>query len=277
MNHAPTVPVTVEKLRVSGATLHYELRGTGPLLVLVGAPMDARSFAPLADLLATEHTVLTVDPRGINRSTVDDPERDATPDMRAEDLARLLTHLDAGPAAILGSSGGAVDVLALAQAHPELLHTAIAHEPPLDELLDDRARLHEETEDIIATYFAGDVLGAWRKFLALANIELPEAAIEQMFGGPRDAQQIADDDFQYAHMMRATTWWRPDIGALRSAATRVLVGIGEESSGQLCDRTSKALAALLGTEPTMFPGDHIGFAEGPGAFATRLRAVLAES
>jgi len=28
--------------------------------------MDATSFAPLADLLAADHTVLTTDPRGIN-------------------------------------------------------------------------------------------------------------------------------------------------------------------------------------------------------------------
>ena len=58
--------------------------------------------------------------------------------MRADDLARLLIHLDAGPAVVLGSSGGAVSALALVQAHPELVHTVIAHEPPLDELLDDR-------------------------------------------------------------------------------------------------------------------------------------------
>jgi hypothetical protein len=53
-----------------------------------------------------------------------------------------------------------------------------------------------------------------------------------------------------------------------------VVGIGEESGGQLCERTSTALAAALGIEPTMFPGGHIGFAENPDGFATRLRAVL---
>jgi pimeloyl-ACP methyl ester carboxylesterase len=114
MNHTSTVAATAETLRVPDALLHYEVRGEGPLVMLVGTPMDARSFAPLADLLAADHTVLTTDPRGINRSPVDDPDRDSTPEMRADDLARLLTHLDAGPAALLGSSGGAVSALALA-------------------------------------------------------------------------------------------------------------------------------------------------------------------
>lgn len=54
-------------LRVADATLYHEIRGSGPPLVLVGAPMYAAAFAPAADLLAVDHTVLTTDPRGIHR------------------------------------------------------------------------------------------------------------------------------------------------------------------------------------------------------------------
>ncbi|MPZ00654.1 MAG: alpha/beta fold hydrolase [Actinophytocola sp.] len=270
-----TQPVATAVLDVPGAHLYYEVRGSGPLVVLVGAPMGAQSFAGLADLLATDHTVLTTDPRGINRSTVDDPDADATPEQRGDDLARLITHLDAGPSAVLGSSGGAVSTLALVQAHPEVVRTAIAHEPPLQKLVGDHERLRELTEDYLDTYFAGDVLGSWRKFLDMADIAMPEELIQQIFGGPRDPQQVADDDFQNAHMLRPTSFWRPDIDALRAASTRIVIGIGDESTGQLCDRTSRALAELLSIEPTPFPGDHIGFAEDPAAFAPPLRAVLA--
>src|SRR5260370_27412045 len=117
--------------------------------------------------------------------------------MRADDLSRLLTHLDAGPAAVLGSSGGAVSALALVQAHPELVHTVIAHEPPLHQLLDDREQLGAQTEDIIATHLSGDITGAWKKFLFLANITLPECVFEQMFVRLRDPQQDADYHFQH--------------------------------------------------------------------------------
>jgi hypothetical protein len=78
----------------------------------------------------------------------------------------------------------------------------------------------------------------------------------------------------FAHELRETTRWQPDLAALRGGTPRIVVGIGETSGGQLCDRTSTALAAALGVEPTMFPGGHIGFVEGPERFATRLRAVL---
>jgi pimeloyl-ACP methyl ester carboxylesterase len=271
----PDSPATARTLDVPGARLYYEVRGTGPLVVLVGAPMDATSFAPLADLLADEYAVLTTDPRGINRSPVDDPDQDSTPQMRADDLSRLLTQLDAGPAAVLGSSGGAVSVLALAQAHPEQVHTVIAHEPPLIELLPDRAERHAGNEEVIARWLAGDHTGSWRVFLDNANIHLPEGVFEAMFAGKPDPRAIADTSYQNTHMLRPTAYWQPDITALRSA-NRVVVGIGETSAGQLCDRTSRALATALGTEPTMFPGGHTGFAEDPDGFATRLRSVLRE-
>lgn len=266
--------VTVGNLQVPGARLHYEVRGRGPLVALVGAPMDARAFAALAEVLAAEYRVLTTDPRGINRSPVEDPDQESTPQLRADDLSRLLTHLDAGPAAALGSSGGAVTTLALAQTRPDLVHTVIAHEPPLDELLEDRDHLHAQTDDIIATYLGGDVVGAWAKFMAQANIALPEGALEQMFGGDRDPQDVADERRWFAHELRATTHWRPDLAALRATSTRIVVGIGTDSAEQECDRASRALAVALGLQPTMFPGGHTGFTEDPVAFAARLRDVL---
>ncbi|MFD0206993.1 MULTISPECIES: alpha/beta fold hydrolase [Saccharothrix] len=269
-----TETATTETLRVPDALLHYELRGRGPLVVLVAAPMDARSFEPLADLLATDHTVLTMDPRGIFRSKVDDPDRDATPELRADDLARLIRHVDAGPAAVLGSSGGAVSVLALAQANPEVAHTVIAHEPPLNQLVPDRDDLLKRTDEMVATYLSGDSSGAWRQFLSIANIHMPDEVVEHMFGGERDPQDLADERFQYEHMLRPTVRWVPDFDVLRAASSRIVVGIGEDSGGELCERTSKALAEGLGVEPTMFPGGHIGFADDPERFATRLREVL---
>jgi pimeloyl-ACP methyl ester carboxylesterase len=276
MNDTATVPATAATLEVPGARLYYEVRGCGPLVVLVGAPMDARPLAALADLLAVDHTVLTTDPRGIFRSSVDDPDRDSLPRERADDLSRLISHLDAGPAVVFGSSGGAVSVLALAQTHPERVRTVIAHEPQLDEALPEREEMRAATEDIIATYLAGDTRSAHKKFMAKAGIHLPDEVFDMMFGDHRDPQEIADERFSFVRMLRGTTGFRPDVDAPRAAPVRVVVGVGEDSAGQFCDRTSRALAASLGIEPTMFPGGHIGFADDPQRFHARLREVLAQ-
>lgn len=261
-------------LEVPGARLHFERRGAGPLVALVGAPMDAAAFAPLADLLAVDHTVMTADPRGIHRSTVEDPQADSTVEMRADDLSRLITHLAAGPAAVFGSSGGAVTALAFAQAHPEQVTTVIAHEAPLIALLKDSDRLLARTEDYCATYLAGDVIDAWQKFLGTSSIDVPADVVEQMFGQPRDPRVVADEHFWFAHELRPTVRWRPDPAHLRSLPTRFVIGIGEDSTGQICDRTSRALADALDAEPTMFPGGHTGFVDSPGAFAQQMQAIL---
>ena len=46
-------------LDVPGARLHYEVRGNGPLLFVIGSPMASADFAPLAHALAFDHTVAT--------------------------------------------------------------------------------------------------------------------------------------------------------------------------------------------------------------------------
>jgi pimeloyl-ACP methyl ester carboxylesterase len=68
---------TTGTLKVPGASLYYEVRGSGPLLLLVaGAPADAGTFAALADQLADHHTVVTYDWRGAARSPLDEPADD---------------------------------------------------------------------------------------------------------------------------------------------------------------------------------------------------------
>ncbi|MVU82549.1 alpha/beta fold hydrolase [Nocardia sp. ET3-3] len=269
-----TAPVTSGTLAVPDGTIYYEVRGSGPLLALIGAPMDSGPFAPLAELLAADHTVLCSDPRGHGRSIVHDLDRDSTPELRADDLARVITHVGLGPATVLGSSGGAITGLALAIARPDLVPTLIAHEPPLRELLDDRDEIRAQTEEIVAVYDTGDTLGAIRKFFAMTGLDMPEEVLQQVFGGERDPRSIESDDFFYRHELRTTSGWQPSLEALRATPTRIIIGIGDESGDKFCDRTSRALGRELGIEPTLFPGGHGGFMEQPDAFAKRLREIL---
>ncbi|MEU0486292.1 hypothetical protein ABZ260_44925, partial [Streptosporangium sp. NPDC006013] len=61
-------------LKVPGATLHYEVRGTGPVLLLIcGGVYDAAGYAALAGQLADRYTVVSYDRRGNSRSPLDGP------------------------------------------------------------------------------------------------------------------------------------------------------------------------------------------------------------
>jgi pimeloyl-ACP methyl ester carboxylesterase len=271
--------VTEHTIDVEGARLHVESRGAGQTLLLVGSPMGASSFAPLAEQLASDYRVITLDPRGIGRSTLTGAPRQSTPEIRGADLAAIIDHLAAGPAIVLGSSGGAVSALALAMQRPEFVDTLVAHEPPLARLLSDHETedLRQSTQKMIASYLAGDIVGAWEQFFAQAGIEAPPGLIAAMFGGERDAAEAHDERYWFEYELAASTFWEPDLARLRASAVRVITAIGEESAGQLCDRTTRALAAVLETSPVLFPGDHTGFVDAPEAFAEQLRRKLPHS
>jgi clorobiocin biosynthesis protein CloN7 len=111
---------------------------------MIGSPMDSTGFAPLANALADQYTVVTYDPRGIGNSSRQDTTEDVTPEQQAEDVHRLLSALGGQPAYVFGSSGGAVVGLALVTAHPDQVRTLVAHEPPVVELLPDSAQVRPD-------------------------------------------------------------------------------------------------------------------------------------
>jgi pimeloyl-ACP methyl ester carboxylesterase len=55
-------------LCVPGARLHYEVRGAGPVLLMInGGPSDADQFVPVAEALAGHYTIVIYDTRGNSR------------------------------------------------------------------------------------------------------------------------------------------------------------------------------------------------------------------
>jgi pimeloyl-ACP methyl ester carboxylesterase len=268
----------MSSLDVPGARLFYDIRGEGPLLLLIGSPMDSGPFLPLADIMAADHTVVTYDPRGFAKSTRDDPDQDITPELQADDVLRLIEAAGGGPVDFLGSSGGATVGLALVQAHPEVVRTLVAHEPPVVELLPDRDEQRARIQQIYETYLAHGGMAAMQQFLKWTGLggmgggdDAPrwEPTPEQL------SQMDAANTVFYGHLLRQTTAFRPDIEALRAAPTRIVVGVGEMSVGQLPRATGEALAAELGLPVVEFPGDHGGFLSHAADFAAALRKELA--
>jgi clorobiocin biosynthesis protein CloN7 len=273
-------PVT-HTLDVPGARLYYERRGAGPLLVLIGSPMDSTGFAGLASALAGGYTVVTYDPRGIGNSCREHADQDVTPEQQADDVHRLLSALGGEPAYLFGSSGGAVVGLALVSAHPGQVRTLVAHEPPVIASLPDSAQLRAEIQDIYHTYRAEGADKAMGKFMAHAGLgpgPAPEADAPQWEPSPEQiAKMRAATGMFLAHLIRPTTHYRPDIDALRAASTRIVVAGGATSKGQLAHRSAAALASQLGTPMVEFPGDHGGFLALPQQFGHVLNQVLTQA
>jgi pimeloyl-ACP methyl ester carboxylesterase len=264
---------SVRSVTVPGARLHYEIRGSGPLVVVIGSPMTSAEFVPLADALAGDHTVVTYDPRGYANSPVDDPDAPSAVEQRADDVKAILDDLGAESVDLFGSSGGAVTGLALVARHPGRVRTLIAHEPPLLELLPDAAEQRAATDAIVDTFHRDGFGAAWMHFMGNAGFDVspddaPSGPAEPSEDEARQAARFFEID------LRPTTRYLPDIDALKNGPTRVVIGIGVDSGRLLTYRTSVALCELLGSTPLEFPGDHGGFIGAPTEFAETLRKVL---
>jgi pimeloyl-ACP methyl ester carboxylesterase len=285
---------TTHTLEVPGAVLAYELRpnetSTEPVLLIIGSPMGAGGFVTLASHFP-DRTVVTCDPRGVERSRKVGGAIESTPQEHADDLHRLITALDAGPVDLFASSGGAVNALALVAAHPEQVRTLVAHEPPAAQVLPDREAAMAANRDVHATYLRSGFGPAMAKFIALVSFQgpIPADYVDRpspdpaMFGLPADDDGSREDALLGQNMISCTSY-EPDFDALRGASTRVVLGVGEESGAGLAGRAAKAIAQRLGTQPIIFPGGHDGFLGGeyggmgkPNEFAATLREVLAVS
>jgi pimeloyl-ACP methyl ester carboxylesterase len=275
------VAVTTDYLTVPDARLYYEVSGSGPVLLFIpGGTADAAGFAPLARFLEDNYTVVRYDPRGISHSRLEGPGEDVPVDVHADDAQQLLTAIGDQPAFVLGHSGGAVIGLALVERHPELVQTYVAHEPPLIELLPEGDERRNDGQKLFDTYRKEGAAAAMEQFMSTSGMdEAPPAEMSpeaQEFLAQQMASMEQNFDFFFAHYLLPITSYSPDYAALQGASSRVVVGVGEDSVGQVTYETAVALAERLGSEPVVFPGDHIGMATLPEEFAEKLHDVFQE-
>jgi pimeloyl-ACP methyl ester carboxylesterase len=283
----------VHTLETRGAEIVYDVHGplpgagARPPLLMIGQPMAAAGFATLASLFP-ERTVVTYDPRGLGRSARNDGRTDNDPIVQAEDVHAVIRALGAGPVELFASSGGAVTALALVAAHPDAVTTLVAHEPPLIAVLPDAVAAERARVGFRDAYEAGGRGHGMAAFIAMTSWrgEFTEeyfaqpAADPARFGMPVEDDGARDDPL-LSDRSEAITGYRPDVEALASAPTRVVIAVGEESTDTFTGRAAVATAELLGRQATVFPSHHGGFLGGefgyagqPEAFARRLREVL---
>lgn len=279
-----THPAKSSTLKVPDAKIYYEVQGSGPILLIIpGGPQDAGVFADVSSCLADRYTVVTYDPRGNSRSTFDGEPEEQQLDIHGNDAAALIEALGDEPAYVFGTSGGAQIGLNLTARHPERVRALVPHEPPCLMMLDDPSEALAADKEIYDTYCREGVDAAMAKFFAMNGLEdgaeqgdtPPEFAPT-----PEAAETFArvSGNFEYwlAHGMMPLSLYRPDVDALRAGKPRVVVGLGEQSAGQPIYGMGLVLAKKLGTEPVMFPGDHMGFGSHADTFAETLHRAFSD-
>ncbi|MFB9238465.1 alpha/beta fold hydrolase [Plantactinospora siamensis] len=258
-------------LPVPGASLYYQVRGSGQVLLLMsGGHGDANSFDALLPALAERFTVVTYDRRGYARSPMASPTMVPTVATHGDDAAAILGAIGGGPSLVFGTSTGAVIGLDLAVRHPAAIDRLIAHEPPLVQLLPETDR----------PALPGDLIGQLRErgpdaamasFRALLGVDLDDREPGTQFPVVDPVRARSNALFFFTREAPMLDQFTPDLSALQ---VPVFPAAGVSSSNTFPHRCAVLLAERLGEPVTTFPGGHAGFTTHPTAFTRQLLALL---
>jgi pimeloyl-ACP methyl ester carboxylesterase len=270
---------TVNKLAVPGATLHYEVAGSGPVLLMIaGGGTDAGVFAGMVGQLAAEYTVVTYDPRGNSRSWYDGDATDECVEQSAADALALIDAV-AGhePAYVFGSSSGAITGLELITRYPDRVRMLVAHEPPCTEILPDADDARAFFDEVYDTYRTDGLTAADVVFMMGTGMDgdaMPP--LEDLLPEYRELAERMQANAAnfYEHKLLPFTRYQPDLDALKQVAARIVPAAGLDSYPHLPGRPIEVIANQLGWPVVLFPGGHGGYSSHPGPFATHLAHLL---
>lgn len=261
------------ELTTRGITLHYEVQGEGPpLLLIAGLGANHLSWAPAVPLLADRFTCISFDNRGTGRSSA--PPGPYGIDMLADDAAALIEHLGFGAVPAVGWSMGGSILQSLLLRHADRLTKAVL----LSTLPSYTALQHAWLDGMLALRRAG--VGA----IAEAATGLPWAFTPMLLSDHvRTAQMLElgarnpwPTQFEgFAAQAAAIRVYdaRPQLHAVR---TPTLVLVGAEDVLTPVAQSVEIAERIPGARLQVLPrGGHAMLAEYPAETVAAMRAFLA--
>lgn len=258
----------VKAATVNGAELYYELRGSGPsVLFISGATGDAGHFERVAGFLADEFTVVTYDRRGNSRSPRPAGWDTTSTEEQADDAAGLIEALGLAPAAVFGTSGGAIIGLNLVIRHPEVVRGAILHEPPMMSALPRPEEVMGAIQEIVE---GGMAKGGPRVAVeAFVRFAAGDENVEKLSPELRE-RMLGNGETLFGTEFGAFESYRPD-GATVEVPVQVMVGT---DSAPFFGEAARWLAARLGVEVRALAGGHAPYFDRPEDVAKEIRPFL---
>ncbi|MEU0792560.1 alpha/beta hydrolase [Amycolatopsis sp. NPDC005961] len=246
--------MSTHTVRHEGAELRYELRGDGPLLLLIAGRGGYRArYTELASRLAGTHTVLTYDRRG--------PGSDFDMGQQARDAAAVIRAArPARPrAAVFGQGAGGSVAFELAAQVPDVVTELVVHEAPAITLLPDAPKWLALARRVRATH-EQEGLGSALALAGLSPADFPDTAAAELF---------------LTREFPAVVLHTPDLDTVRRTGIPVVTAAGETSRDTCLEQSARIQAEHLACQYTKFPGGHQGFESDADAFAPALDTTLA--
>jgi 3-oxoadipate enol-lactonase len=220
----------VERRRLDGIELAYEVTGSGDPVLFIHASLLADGFTPLVSepSLADRHRLIRYHRRGMGGSTHTDGP--VTVADQAGDADALLAHLGVERAHVVGHSYGGLIALQLARDTPQLVGSLALLEPNLL-AVPGSAAFNDEVRPAFAAYRAGEKEKAVAHFLSVVA-GLPWSSCRQMIeervpGGV--TQAVADAETFFAVEVPALHHWTFGAEDAATLTCPVLSALGSAS------------------------------------------------
>jgi pimeloyl-ACP methyl ester carboxylesterase len=263
---------------VNGTRLHYERSGAGePLVLIHGSWVDCRAWDRVVPVLGRSFEVVVYDRRGHSRSS--GPSGQGSIHEDVDDLAGLIELLELAPAHVSGSSFGGSIALRLSAAHPELMRSVAAHEPPLFDLLEDGdagwpelLELRTHLAAVAALLEAGDDEGGARHYVdRVSGTPGDWAALDS-----RSRRVLAGNAHTYLDQYRDPAAMDIELEDLNAFGGPVLVTHGDRRPPLFRRIVEIVAAAIPGAQTELIPGTaHDPQLTHPGAYARALQDFAA--
>ena len=266
----------MDRARIDGIELEYEVRGSGAPVVLIHAGVCADFFAPLIAqrALTSRYTVLRYHRSGYAGS-------DRLPDAvtlahQAEHCRALMRHLGIERAHVVGHSSSASMALQLALDACDAVQS-LALLDPARPAVPSALQMESVTafvEPALERYRAGDKAGAvdtWMRGVCGPDYR---AALERALPGAVE-QAVADADTFFGQELPAVAQWSFGQEEAARIAQAALVVLGENSIPLFRERCDLLLAWLPNAEAFELPeATHLLHVQNPGAMANALAAFF---
>ena len=198
-----------KEAEINGVRLQYIEQGSGEAIVFVhGAPHDLRAWEPVREEIAKRYRFIAYTQRYFGTEPWPDEGKNYSIATHADDLAKFITSLNAGPVHLIGWSHGGVVAVTAAISDPSLVRSLILYEAFVLSVLpaespegkiarEDRARMFGPV--VAAASETGDFIKA-AKLLQEVVFQLRPGEFNSL---PEDLQRVLLDNARVVPLMFA--------------------------------------------------------------------------
>jgi pimeloyl-ACP methyl ester carboxylesterase len=263
--------IMVKMVTVSSGQ-RFRIAGSGePLLLIHGSGGDLDTYVGIEQYLNKYYCTISYERRIATFDQVTGMFLSPTLGQHVEDAVAVLDTCGIGKANIFGSSAGAVVTLCVLSSHPERVTKAIAHEPPVLEVLDDRIPLRKEFSRVLQIEMEQGVEAACKTFFDIIGImgEVDTTALNLI------ASAVSRRPISPIREIHPILDYSPELSVLRSQREKLVLAKASLHQNSMPARAVERLAEMLDLRALAFTGNHFGYMDymaenKPEAFAREI-------